>query len=120
MLDLLPDIILMPGLIAGLVIGGGGAYFFGVRDPFLIGLAAAIGGILGLALDLGIPWRPRSRTDEKNAMGTGKTLSWLTTPNAASGTRRYRRKRSDTSESSTRCEPSPKNGSHTSPTSLHW
>ena len=57
------EFLAMPGLIGGLIAGGGGAYLLGVRDPFLIGLAAAAGGILGLAVDIGFP-RRRKPADE--------------------------------------------------------
>lgn len=57
------EFVFMPGLVGGLVAGGGGTYFLGVRDPFLIALAAVIGGILGLmVVDLGFPWRRRPRS----------------------------------------------------------
>jgi hypothetical protein len=52
------DFIALPGLAGGLLGGGGGAYILGVRDPFLIALAAVVLGLLGLlVVDLGIPWR---------------------------------------------------------------
>jgi hypothetical protein len=51
----------IPGLVGGLIAGGAGAYFFGVRDPFLIALAAAVTGLAGLVVvDLGLPWRRRN------------------------------------------------------------
>lgn len=52
--------LLMPGLAGGLLLGGAGAYFLGVRDPFLIGLAAVVLGLVGfVTLDLGMPRRRR-------------------------------------------------------------
>ena len=57
------ELLMVPGLAGGLIAGGGGAYLLGVRDPFLIGLAAVVCGILGLLIfDLGIPWRHASRS----------------------------------------------------------
>ena len=51
----------MPGLVGGLIAGGAGAYFFGVREPFLIALAAIVAGIVGLViLDLGLLRRRRT------------------------------------------------------------
>ena len=54
------EILMMPGLAGGLLAGGGGAYLLGVRDPFLIGLAAVVLGLLGMVVvDMGIRRRRR-------------------------------------------------------------
>jgi uncharacterized membrane protein AbrB (regulator of aidB expression) len=55
MFDVL-ELFLVPGLAVGLIAGGGLAYLLGVREPFIIGSVAVLGGLLGLVfLDLGIP-----------------------------------------------------------------
>lgn len=59
------DIVMMPGLVGGLLAGGAGSYLLGVRDPFLIALAAVVAGILGLVVvDMGIRWRRTPRGDK--------------------------------------------------------
>jgi uncharacterized membrane protein YjjP (DUF1212 family) len=57
------DIIMWPGLAAGLVLGGLFAYLVGVRDPFVIALIAVVAGIGGLIVEFGWSkaFRPRRK-----------------------------------------------------------
>ena len=56
------ELLLLPGLAAGLIIGAGVAYLLGFRDPFIIASVAVLVGSLGLVfLDLRTPRRPGRR-----------------------------------------------------------